>query len=169
MATKKRAKRRRVPGDSPITVGGGGGKRARDYDPGEGRIKFDRNDYAEDGDVWSNSALELESVTLNKEQIPGVSKRTGIVITYRRGVFPDNIIRINEGRMGVRFFQDHFPYDPDQNQQQHHGRAEITGFRVGVKDIELKPGKVEIVAHTKFKRRSAKPNKKRPKSTARRK
>jgi len=167
MTTTWRRKKRPTDGDSPITVGGGGGRRARNFNPDEVRIDLDRNHYDQDGDLWSNPKLELASLKVNNKDVT-VSTKTGIVITYRRGVFPGNTIRINEGVMGVRFFQDHLPYDPDPTQLQHHGKAEITGLKVGVNDIDVTP-KMTIEAHTRFKRRSPKGNRKRAKSTGRRK
>lgn len=153
MATKTR-KVKKPRTDSPITVGGGGGKRlGKKDDPTQTRIKFNRNAYVRDGDVWKNAGLELASLELNGQPIPNVTvtAKTRVQIGYRRGLF-DHTIVINEGPMGVRFYEDHFPYDPDMSQQQHHGRAEITELKIGNRYIPL-PARVRIDAHTRAKQR----------------
>ena len=157
--------KRKKDGDSPITVGGGGGKRSKNIDPDEIRIKFDHNKYSQDGDFWSNSDLQLDSVTVNKKNIP-VTKASGIVITYDRGVQHDNIIRINEGRMSVRFFQDHFPHDVSQ--LQHHGRGAITKIKIGAQEIDPLPTEITIVAHSVLKKRTNRAKKNSRRSASRR-
>lgn len=158
MATKKstkahhkvvRAKRPRPPGDSPINIGGGGGRRLRARNvPPFVEIDFDLNAYVRNGDVWRCPGLELAYVTLNGTRIPNVTSSSWFEIKYQRGLFIDTI-RVNENRrMGVRFYTDHLPYDP--NDMKFRGRANIISFMRGTNPINLPNGLIRIEFHTQF-------------------
>jgi hypothetical protein len=150
------AKPRKFEGDTPITVGGGGGTRARrPLTSPFGDIMFKHDDYILDGDTYGNPLIELTSVQIRSTNY-AVSANTRVDIQYTRGVTSDNHIIINkDGNMGVTFVQNYFPYDVMN--KKHHGDVEITRLMIGATEKPLPAnGYFEIKAHTRLKNRRRK-------------
>jgi hypothetical protein len=145
-------KKERFEGDTPITVGGGGGTRARKRFAPFGDIMFKHDDYILDGDTYGNPLVELISVQVRSTNY-AVSANTRVDIQYTRGVTTDNHIIINkDGNMGVTFVQNQFPYDVLN--KKHHGDVEITRLMIGGTEKPLPTnGYFEIKAHTRLKNR----------------
>ncbi|HMJ26116.1 MAG TPA: hypothetical protein VK475_09820 [Pyrinomonadaceae bacterium] len=103
MATKKKAaKKPRQPGDSPINIGGGGGKRkVLPYV----ELWFDHDDYVPDPDDKDNFVSEanvLSSLLLNSAPKGAITRNSEIVIEYKKGGNSGEII-VTGIPPGVRF------------------------------------------------------------------
>ncbi|HEV8587839.1 MAG TPA: hypothetical protein VGQ72_03110 [Pyrinomonadaceae bacterium] len=148
-------KKRKSDGDSPINVGGGGGKRARNLTPPSSEIYFEHNDYILEGDTYDkNELLELFKVSVGRPNHwtnypAGPNSR--VEIDYLLSTVTKRIIINEGGNMGVTFPQGDFPYDVGDKKHKS-DRAEITRLWVnGVERPLPTNGHFEIVAHTRFK------------------
>jgi hypothetical protein len=102
MAARKPAKRKRPRGDSPINIGGGGGKRKL---PPYVTLEFDHNDYAPDPDDTDNFLNEdavLASLKLNNVSVGTITRNSTIVIDYKKGGSTGQII-LTGIPLGIRF------------------------------------------------------------------
>jgi hypothetical protein len=153
IAIEPTMRKRRLEGDSPIIVGGGGGKRkhGRRLMSNPGDITFKHDDYLLDGDTYKSPIRQLLKVQVRSTNYPA-GPNVRVEIEYRLGATTDKITINKDGEMGVTFNQNHFPYDFPNGK--HHGDIEITKLTVGGTNITLPDsGNFEIIAHTKLKAR----------------
>lgn len=138
------------PPDSPITVGGGGGRKTkRTVDPPI-YIHFDGDDYPSARGEYGSEILALDYVTLNGRRVGQVDETTKVEIKYQK-TFVHNITVNKDGRMGVKFSGRHFRLD--HATERHNGRGQVKSFKVGLEKIPL-PNADEfvIMCHTKLKK-----------------
>jgi hypothetical protein len=147
---RTRKKKKKLDGDSPITVGGGGGKRKRKVTRAFGDIAFKHDDYLCGNDGYLNPIRELNGVQVRGTTYPA-GKNVRVEVLYTRGATNGKIIINKDGKMGVTFDENHFPYD-FQNGKHHADDVVIDKLIINGADITLpETGYLEIKAHTKLK------------------
>jgi hypothetical protein len=154
------AKRKKpTDGDSPIKVGGGGGKKPKVPPPVGIEMEFDHGRFAHGAsgnDTYENPTLSLDSleIIVNNVATPvTVNEGSKIEIKYRKfpSIGPKITINDKPDRFGVKFNEGHLPIDfqdflhkcPD---------CRIEALKVDGSDVSLPATRpLYIVAHTKFK------------------
>jgi hypothetical protein len=150
--TSGQTRKRKFDGDTPITVGGGGGTRSRKREilPYV-EVYFDHDSYILEGDTYDNNPLvELDYVTVGPHRY-GANANSRVEIEYKRNLLNHQIVINGGGKMGVTFIQTHLPYNVAIKKHRSDG-PELVSLKIGPQEIPLpSTGRVEIVAHTKLK------------------
>src|SRR5438876_7302972 len=113
------AKKKPTDGDSPIKVGGGGGKRPKVPPPVGIEMEFDHGKYGHGqsgNDTYENPTLSLDRLEIIVNDVPSPVPLTGnrkIEIKYTRplSISPKITINGKPARFGVKFNEGHLPID----------------------------------------------------------
>jgi hypothetical protein len=110
--TAKATKKKRKRGDSPITVGGGGGHKTRNKDTRNVDIAFDHNDLVAEG----SKTYQMKGEVLRGLHVDGLPKTVNasstVTITCRNpSSGKDSRVVIYGDPYGVSFNPDDYPYD----------------------------------------------------------
>jgi hypothetical protein len=154
------AKKKPTDGDSPIKVGGGGGKRPKGrLTPVGVEMDFDHGKYAHGAsgnDTYENPTLILLSLEIIVNNVPTpvpVNENSKIEIKYRRplSIGPKITINGKPDRFGVKFNEGHLPID-FQDFLHKCATCRIDTLKVDGADVPLLATRpLYIVAHTKLK------------------
>jgi hypothetical protein len=139
-ASNKRRRRHIVPGDSPITVGGGAGKRPKP--PPYVDLQFDQNIYDHDvkhPDNWVSENLRLVSVEMGASSYPAVNQ---VVFRYQGG---GGKITCTGMPVVVTFKNGDLPY---HNGHHHHDGFELKDFKID-NGPPIQPT-ADVVVHTTY-------------------